>query len=430
MGTGTTSTDAGLFRLEALQAKQDAWLGDIHLATPPRRWLVVSVALALTASILAFLFFGHYTRRATVPGTLVPTSGLLNVTALHGGVVRAIDVHLGDVVQRGAPLLEIDSDLDSKALGSTDAVVSAQLDAQRLKLEADLTDQAGLLEDQTDALRTRVAALRSQRTQVTGQIALEQQSVQSLDTLLHKIEPLGAKGYVSALEIQQQKLADLNAQAQLKALTGQQVALTQQIADAEQQLAQLPLQAATQRHATQNQLAQIATALAQNEAARALVLHSPESGVVSSLVVKTGQSVATGQALMSVVPQGARLEAQLLVPSPSVGFMHRGERVLLRYQAFPYQKFGLHAGRVIQVSRSALGPADAAALLGQPTKQPFYRVLVALDHQQVDAYGRRELLRPGMTFTADVLLERRRLIDWIFEPLLGMKRRLDAEGKP
>lgn len=291
MGTGATSTDAGLFRLEALQAQQDAWLGEIHLATPPHRILVMSVALALTAAILALLFFGHYTRRATVPGTLVPTSGLLNVTALHGGVVRAVDVHLGDVVRRGAPLLEIDSDLDSKALGSTDAVVSAQLEAQRLKLEADLTDQAGLLEDQTDALRTRVAALRSQRTQVTGQIALEQQSVQSLDTLLHKIEPLGAKGYVSVLEIQQQKLADLNAQAQLKALTGQQVALTQQVADAEQQFAQLPLQAATQRHATQNQLAQIASSLAQNEAARALVLHAPEDGIVSSLVVKRGTQV-------------------------------------------------------------------------------------------------------------------------------------------
>ena len=94
------STDAGLFRLEALQARQDAWLGEIHLATPPHRLLVVSVALVLTASILTFLFFGHYTRRATVAGTLVSTSGLLNVTALHGGVVRAIDVHLGDVVIR------------------------------------------------------------------------------------------------------------------------------------------------------------------------------------------------------------------------------------------------------------------------------------------------------------------------------------------
>lgn len=425
---GREGTDS-LFRAEAVRAHQDAWLGDIHLATPPRRWIVVSVALILTGAIVAYLFLGEYTRRATVPGTLVPTSGLLNVTALQSGVVRRLTVHLGQHVQAGQSLLDIDGALGSTAMGSEAAVEIAQLQAQQLKLQADLIDQQGLLLDQTDALRGRIAALGAQRSEVIGEIALERESVHSLGTLLAKIRPLGKEGYVSALEIQQQQLADLNARSQLKSLISQREALGEQIGDAGAQLAQLPLQAASQRHATQNQLAQNRATLAQAETRQALVLRAPESGVVSALVIKPGMSVASGETLLSIVPQGAHLLAQLLVPSSAVGFVHRGETVLLRYQAFPYQKYGLRHGRVTEVSRSALDPTEAAALLGQPVKVSFYRVLVALRRQRVRAYGHLEPLKAGMVLTANVMLDQRPLIDWIFEPLLGMKQRIDAEGK-
>jgi membrane fusion protein len=87
-----------LFRAEALQAQQTRWLGEIHIATPPRRWIVVSLALLFTAAIVAYLFLGDYTRRETVPGTLVPAAGLLNLDALQAGVVRQMFAHVGQVV--------------------------------------------------------------------------------------------------------------------------------------------------------------------------------------------------------------------------------------------------------------------------------------------------------------------------------------------
>ncbi len=417
-----------LFRLEAIKSQQDTWLGDIHLATPPHRGLVMGVSLAFTAAIVLFVFLGHYTRHTTAVGQLVPAQGLLNVIAAHGGVVGVVYAQLGAAVRRGQPLLQIDNNLASKGQEATSAIVIAQLRVQQQKLQADLADQSNLTQGQTDILHSKIAALTAQRSQLIGQIALQRQSVQALGTLLAKIEPLGRKGYVSALEIQRQKLADLNAQTQLKALTGQREALTEQMLDARQQLGQLPWQAASQRHATENQLAQIKASLAQNEAQGTLVLRAPENGIVSSLVVKSGQSVTSGEALLSVVPQGARLQARLLVPSRAIGFLHPGERVLLRYRAFPYQKFGLRRGHIVSISGSALDPAEAAALLGQTIKVPIYPVMVALRRQAIQAYGRRIKLRPGMTLSADVVLDRRRLIEWIFQPMLGLKQRMQAEG--
>jgi membrane fusion protein len=93
--------------------------------------------------------------------------------------------------------------------------------------------------------------------------------------------------------------------------------------------------------------------------------------------------------------------------------------VLLRYQAYPYQKFGHHVGQVVRISRSALTPERGAASAGA---EPFYRVLVSLARQTVTAYGEEEPLRPGMVLEADILGEHRRLVEWVLEPLYTLGR--------
>jgi len=118
------------------------------------------------------------------------------------------------------------------------------------------------------------------------------------------------------------------------------------------------------------------------------------------------------------MPESSKLVAQLMVPSSAVGFIRPGDQVQLRYQAFPHQKFGHYPGSVMQVSPSAIpDPAGGAG-------PPVYRVLVSLESQSVLAYGERETLRPGMLVDADILGERRRIIEWVFEPLYAIEGRL------
>ena len=241
--------------------------------------------------------------------------------------------------------------------------------------------------------------------------------------MLQHIRPLREKGYVSAFRVQQQQSTLLQAQTQLKTLARQRLDVAQQIGDTQQKLAQIPLTLSNQRSSTQRQLDDVEQQLAQNEAQRAVVLRAQRSGVVSSLLVKAGQSIRAQQPLMSVLPSGATLQAQLLVPSRAVGFIDPGSRVVLRYQAYPYQKFGQHYGKVSAISRSALGPTDVAVLIGQQVKQPLYRVTVDLDRQSILAYGKSQTLKPGMALNADILMDRRSLIEWAFEPLYGLGRR-------
>ena len=127
--------------------------------------------------------------------------------------------------------------------------------------------------------------------------------------------------------------------------------------------------------------------------------------------------------MLSILPRDSELEAELLVSSSAIGFVRKGTPVVLHYQAFPYQKFGVQHGAVLRVSRSALSPQEVASLLGrQAPSEPLYRVEVRLGAQAIEANGEEYVLRPGMTVEADMLLDRRRMIEWIFEPLYGMAK--------
>ena len=110
------------------------------------------------------------------------------------------------------------------------------------------------------------------------------------------------------------------------------------------------------------------------------------------------------------------------MPSSAIGFIRPGQPVLLRYQAFPYQKFGHYQGEVASVARSALTQDELARRSSgrstdQHADQPVYPVTVRLQSQTATAYGQPIALQPGMQLEADILIERRRLIEWVLEPL-------------
>jgi hypothetical protein len=127
-----------------------------------------------------------------------------------------------------------------------------------------------------------------------------------------------------------------------------------------------------------------------------------------------GTYTARSRVVGELVPASAavpRLQAQLLIPGRAIGFIEPGDRILLRYQAFPYQKFGHQAGRVASISRNAIAPTG-----GIRGAERVYRVRVDLEHQSIMAGGKPRPLRPGMLLDADLLGERRRLYEWILKP--------------
>jgi len=415
-----------LFRQEALDATRHKLMGTVSLYSPPWRWLTIGVATATTLALVAFLVFGTYTKRERVAGQLLPAKGLLTVAPPLMGTVIDTRVREGQTVAAGAELMAVSAEVATE-LGSTRERVGEQLRLQRTRLEADLASQSQLRDEANRGLRARAAALNDQLAQIALQKTQRARQIELAQRQLGKLQSMREQGYASNSQVEQQEAALLDAQARVQDLARQRLDVEQQLDQIRQQLRELPLNTRNQQNDIERKLADVDQSIAENEARRAVILRAPQASVVAALLAKPGQVVNAGQSVVSLLPQGAQLEAQLMVPSRAIGFVRPGARVVLRYQAYPFQKFGQQFGRVSDVSRTALSPQEVANLTGQTNvPEQLYRVIVALDRQDIAAYGKREALRPGMALEADVLIDKRRLIEWVLEPLYALGRRASA----
>jgi membrane fusion protein len=160
--------------------------------------------------------------------------------------------------------------------------------------------------------------------------------------------------------------------------------------------------------------------LTQLDALRRIVVTAPQAGRISLVRADVGQSVDANEVIAHVVPQGTPLVARLYVPSRAAGFVRTGDRVLLRYDAFPYQRFGLHEGRVLSVSTSAASRAELGDI-NPPDgiTESLFAVQIALPEQAIGGQGNvpRQPLQAGLRVEGDLLQETRRLYQWMIEPL-------------
>ena len=151
------------------------------------------------------------------------------------------------------------------------------------------------------------------------------------------------------------------------------------------------------------------------------MLTAPIAGTVTSLLVNAGQSVPAGANLAAIVPANSPMTAVLYVPSTAIGFVKVGQRVRVSYDAFPYQRFGQYHGVVSSVSQTDV---PMAANPDKQDRRAYFLVRVRLDASSVKAYGAEIPLRPGLTLTADVEIDRRSLIRWMLDPLFAFTGKL------
>jgi membrane fusion protein len=405
-------------------------MGRITLSQPVSSWLLTALASVFAVTVLIFLFIGTYTRHESVQGQLIPSAGLLPVTARSAGIVMSVRIREGQIMAKDETLVELSGEVSSLSRGQTQSAVVTDLQAQLTELEALLENQKHLRDQQEAGLSERIGILSKQLAEIDRQLSIQREVTSITELRLAKLKPGVELGTVSQVELEKYQAEVLNGRAQLNILTRQRLDTEQQLRALQDQLQQLPLTIEAQRNELRFRLSGINQSLAQNEAQRAVVLRAPCDGVVTNLAVQTGQTVGAGQRLLSILPQGSLLQAELWLPSRAAGFLESGNRVVLRYPAFPYQKFGQKGGCVLEVSRSATAPSELTSLLGRTISEPLYRVLVELDQQTVSAYGRAEALKPGMTVDADILLERRRLIEWVLEPLYSVSRSFERPAPP
>jgi membrane fusion protein len=417
---------ASLFRPEVLNSRQREWLGSVQLARPVSLAVLTVFVLVVAVAVAAFLTVGQYTRKARVAGYLVPDRGVIRLAAPQSATVLESRAKEGASVHQGDVLFVLAVG-QASTRGDTQEAVQSTLAARESSLRGEARRQSELQDARLAAIDRQIESLQREIASMGSETAIQSERLQLAEKGLARIEALHNQNFVSWAQVQSKTEEVLGVKAQLQALERQSAARTRDLAALQAQRREVPLRTQAAQGEIDRDLAALAQQSAENAARQRIVVRAPQDGIVTGVLAEAGQGVAATAPLVSVVPADTRLLAQLYAPSSAVGFVRPDQPVLLRYQAFPYQKFGHQSGHVVQVSRSPLPATELAALpymKGDPGSEPLYRITVALDRQSVDAYGQAQPLAPGMQLEADVLLDRRRLIEWIFEPVLGIAGRV------
>ena len=423
-----------LYREAALRAQGSRWAGPIVAIRPPSFRLWTALGLGAAFAVLALLTFGSYAPRTAVTGRLLPDRGLIKVAPAQAGVVTRVHVSEGQWVEQGQVLFELDADRSVATASGVERALGRAGDALRARgesLEEERARAGRRQADQRAVQQARVETLEADLRQLSSQIDAQSLRIGLLREVEGRYKVLSDEGIVSRDQWQLKQAEVLSEGMQLAELRRKRDTLRQDVLQARHELRQMPLQHQDALAELDRRRAQTDQELAEHKARRAWLVVAPQAGQVSSVLAELGQEVVPSRTLITLVPQGAQLVAQLQVPSEAMGFVREGDRVRLRYPAFPHQRYGQAEGRVAAVARTAWqadewaaigveGPAATAA----DADALRYRVTVRLPSQGVSADGRHWPLQVGMQVQAEVLREPMPLYQWVLAPLYAMKGRL------
>nr|WP_245471661.1 HlyD family type I secretion periplasmic adaptor subunit [Bradyrhizobium nanningense] len=418
---------------------------EIEQLTPPRLGrITLYCVVALIAAAVTFACVSRVDMIVTAQGKLITTNPNLVVQPLEASVIREIRVKAGDIVNRGDVLAVLDptfSQADLAQLRGRLAGFDASID--RLRAELDGTDYGV---DETanadQALQRKVflqrrAAYDLQIQNYDAQIASAQANLKTaqneelvlaerLDTM-QSIEAmrnaLMAKEVGSRLNFLLSRDARLEVESNLARVRGSIVDNTHRLDKAR---ADQKVFAAEFRRTAYQELVETlpkrdgtAEELKKAELRRQLiVLTAPADAVVLDIANRTvGSVVREAETLFVLVPRDEALRAEVNVEGRDIGQVAVGQVVRVKFEAFPFQKYGTATGEVGVISRDSFSP-DAKAEGARRSSAPYYRVLIDLRDAHLRLPAERVHLIPGMAVTAEMKVGQRTVISYFLYPLL------------
>lgn len=408
--------DPGLFRENALSNQQHRFLGKVLLAGPASTPFAVLAACACLAGLIALAFVIQVPSRLHAPGVVLPVGGLTTIPAEQSGVIDEVLVKPGDIVAAGSTLMTLVVDRTlADGIGSYQTRSLSAAHQKQLLLERRARER-NAFDARMRSMRLEETALNSTLVLLRARCENAARQVELADADYRRLKMLASQGHAASRDVEPAELRWLQAMALLDQLRSRQIEteaaagrISQEMVAERQSFQALDLNLEIESE----RLAERAVEL-DGLSRRAVV--APMRGQLADVLVSAGKPVNAGNALVTMHPPGAEMEARLYLSSAAGGRAEAGQEAVLKLPAFPSRQFGVLRGTVTEMTAS---PLEANAIRLVPNVlAPAYEARVSLEQQHMQAKGRRWPLRPGLGVDATIVETRRTLIRWLLDPLI------------
>ena len=437
-----------------MNAQATQIVGEVRLAQPISSRLIVLVAGLIASGLVSYVCLGEITRKSKITGVTVPSGGSIAIVAPVNGMLKQIMVRDGEFVTAGQPILTLSTEHES-SLGELSFLIGQQLVSRRESLLAEARLRSHQAEEKRKALTARAESVRLELQQLDQELGIAHQRHLLAREEFAKFELLESSGYISSMQAQQRREAMLEWEARLVTLKRGRIQTEANLSALSSEIKLTKSSLTAEQTQFDRALSSLTQEAVENGAAGARQIVAPHAGAFTGLTNQVGQFVSAGQVLATLlssqcqrevelnasacsgapISTGGPMEVHLYAPSKTIGFVRAGQQVMIRYQAFPYQKFGLYEGKVLDVSVTPFSlaelpaqiagtvSANAQAISGGLNGESLYRIRVELGIQHIQAYGTKFHIKPGMTLEADIVNDTRRIWEWILEPVMAFGRR-------
>lgn len=412
-------SDLSLFRGSALEAASSASdvIGKPTGVVPPT-WTKITLTVGLfLVSVAVFVFTMDFSRAETVRGILKPSEGEARLYPPSNGFVGRIETYEGAVVEKGTELLYVESERFMSDGATISSETIAVLDQQIATLGERVITINSIAELSILDAEERIEATEETLTGLYNQMEILSERREIARTRSKNGESFLEEGLIAEPDYNERRDALASIEQQITQL---EIRITE--AKSGQRRAEIEIQSI--KAGLERELLDIAQSKSRLESERNNVLSSsgygviaPIDGVVTALQVKPGEAVNSNRPVATITPKEQTLFALLYVPSRAVAFIEPGKEVKLKYDAFPFQKFGVSSGVVESLSSTSFQPRELG--FNSNSEEPLYLLTVALENQTIQAFGEDVELQSGMSLSAEIILEDRKIIEWLMEPLLS-----------
>ncbi|EHW0103064.1 HlyD family secretion protein [Salmonella enterica] len=415
-----------MFRQELLENRKMLWRGRALLLPGIPPLLVISVCIIFLTVFITFVIMGSYTRRVNVSGEITTWPRPVNIySSVQGFIVKQF-VTEGQEIRKGEPVYQIDV-----SRSTSSGVVS---DNQRKDIENQIVRIANIISRLEDSKKATLQTLEKQKMQYqeafersTAIVRRAEEGIIIMKNNMNNYRTYQKKGLINKDQLTNQTALYYQQQNNLLSLSGQNEQNALQITSLE---SQIKIQAAdfdNRIYQMELQRYELQKELINTDVNGEVMIRALSDGKIDSLSVTVGQMVSAGDSLLQIIPD--KIKDHYLVvwaPNDAVPYINPGDRVNIRYEAFPAEKFGQFAATVLLVSKTPASSQEMLTYQGAPknnqnTSVPYYKIVVRPDLQEIRYDGKFLPIENGMKAQGTLFLEKRKIYQWMLSPFYDMK---------
>ncbi|MCS4496738.1 UNVERIFIED_ORG: membrane fusion protein [Pantoea agglomerans] len=421
-----------MFRQEALENRKRKWTGRAMLLKGAPVWLSLTVTLFFIIAFFSLIICGSFTRRINVSGEVTTFPRPVNVYSPASGYVAKQYVNAGDLVKKGDSIYLVDT-----TRFSLDGTVDTQ---KKIEIKSQINRINDIVNHMHEKKMIVLQELSNQKKQYENALIYSssllkdaQEGMKIFKKNMTSYELYQHKGLINKEQLNNQVAMYYQQQSNVLSLSSQNKQNMIEVGEIESKMHIQSVEVDNEIYQMELKRIELQKELIGAEADNSTLIKSASDGVIDSMNITRGQMVHSGDSLLQIIPSDAKtFYVVIWVPNSAIPYITLGMNVNIRYEAFPAQKFGQFAGKIITLSKTPATQQEILSYHSGPDRSqlenlPYYKVIIEPLNQKIFFEKKMLPLQNGMKAVITLFLEKRKIYQWMATPFYDMKNSISEQ---